>query len=111
MSDTKYVQHKSGIGEKWEIMCQNICQYGAKHEMKDAIGAHWLPKSEYVPCEPPERWEDVTSEYEAGQHCGVQTLHIPGHRGIGLLQGDRLRKIAVSNNLKQAFIIERKVQG
>lgn len=55
-----FVQHKSGQGEKWEVHDGHAVFY---ETVKKCEGFHgYLPKSEYLPCEPPERWVDVTAD-------------------------------------------------
>jgi len=61
----KYVQHKSGQGEKWQVD-----SYYDDHEMfwrvpmKPGVAdlVYRLPKSEYIECDPPEQWEECTRE-------------------------------------------------
>jgi len=61
----KWVQHKSGQGEKWQVD-----SYYDDHEMfwrvrtKPTIVdyVYRLPKSEYIECDPPEVWEECTRE-------------------------------------------------
>lgn len=59
MSVIRWVQHISGQGEKWEVT-DNSCSL-CWHTL-GGTGALHLPKSEYVLCEPPERWVDVTKD-------------------------------------------------
>ena len=59
MGSKQWVQHVSGMGEKWEVKDDEdkswwVTTLGQRHI------AYRLPKSEYRLCEPPERWEDVT---------------------------------------------------
>src|SRR6478735_292134 len=56
-----YVQHKSGIGEKWKVTIENVGQWGCCSGSQ-VFDMHWLPKYEYVLCDPPERWVDVTDQ-------------------------------------------------
>lgn len=61
---TKYVQHKSGVGEKWEVIAEhdNDAAYRVRGKRLDIHPTleHYLPKSEYLEVPAPERWEDVT---------------------------------------------------
>lgn len=64
MSESRYVQHVSGQGEKWKLWDQQhagpgFC-YWKVHSLQDYDSHTTLPKSEYRLCEPPERWVDVT---------------------------------------------------
>lgn len=59
MNRKQWVQHISGQGEKWEVMAENGQQWGLRHDVT-SIGWHFVPKSEYVLCEPLEVWKDVT---------------------------------------------------
>ena len=58
-----WVQHKSGIGEKWEVFVENQQEWCvfAKDNQSSLRGSlyHYLPNSEYVRCEAPEVWEEV----------------------------------------------------
>lgn len=51
----KWVQHISGEGRKYQVNGHNELAgvYGVD-------GGFYLPTFEYKPCDPPERWEDVT---------------------------------------------------
>lgn len=56
---TKYVQHISGKGEKWQVTTEwDDGWYGCKG--KGVV--YYLPKSEYQECSPPERWKECTRE-------------------------------------------------
>ena len=103
MSTTKWVQHISGQGEKWEYEWEGpiawICKTTGQNGMV-------LPKSEYLPCDPPELWVDVTEECGwvdpgNGERGGIS------HYGLGnavctVYAGYRLRKNGCH------FIVERK---
>ena len=56
----RWVQHKSGQGEKWEVIDSGYASISAKFPATGPTSQLILPKSEYVACDPPERWEDVT---------------------------------------------------
>lgn len=65
MEQKRYVQHKSGQGEKWEVVLE--VQNGWKVSILSGLAMGnetWFPKSEYRLCEP-EEWEDIT------EHCSV----------------------------------------
>lgn len=78
----QWVQHMSGIGEKWELAIQTgiedshiwAVQYPGK------MLPVYFPKSEYILCEPPNEWEDVTDEYQAYHHTTFMAVR----------EGDRL---------------------
>lgn len=106
---TIWVQHLSGQGEKWEVTDMGYYSWATKPN--PAMHNYYLPKSEYVECEPPERWVDVTadctvSEEGALVHAGQTKL------AFGIFpqeKGYRLRKIDCDTaNKKWAFIVERK---
>jgi hypothetical protein len=72
---TRYVQHVSGQGEKWQVASEKC---DPSNELFWTVTfpfpqSHYLrlPKSEYRLCEPPERWMDVTDECEAMEKDGV----------------------------------------
>jgi len=73
----KWVQHKSGQGEKWEVD-----SFYDDHEMfwrvpmKPGVAdlVYRLPKSEYIECDPPERWEECTREAVHVESDGSFTL-------------------------------------
>lgn len=62
-----WVQHISGQGEKWEVAAQGKSTEWAVDD-KGGTGYHYLPRSEYVPCDPPGEWEDVTGECSWEKH-------------------------------------------
>lgn len=64
---TTWVRHISGQGEKWEV---RDCEYNKGIRADYLVNSkdmsshsdtryHWLPKSEYIPCEPPEQWDEM----------------------------------------------------
>lgn len=94
----QWVQHISGQGEKWKV------------ETRDDSADTWLvlrqhqfnlflPKSEYVPCEPPQpRRVDVTAECETC--CGNGLIHNGIQLNMPITQEPQsrywLRKVLVS---------------
>ena len=123
MSD-QYVRHISGQGERWQITA-DFTGYNRESAHvdwcvhRDGYGTLFLPKSEYVLCDPPpppERWEDVTAECEAFEDDGFNGIT---HERVSRFQTTqwvhedyRLRKIALDNSLSMpgwAFVVERKV--
>lgn len=121
----QWVQHKSGIGDKWEVITNLMAiDWTVKAKVNGVV--HRLPKSEYVLCEPPkqERWVDITEECEIPnftdrQHCEVwhqgKRLFIVGNE---LVIGYRLRKVELLRAVpglpqpvnQWAFIVEKNVQ-
>ena len=68
MNDTKWVQHISGEGEKWEVTDFEEDQWMTVLATKKWGNRYFLPKSEYASCDPHARWVDVTDE------CTVETM-------------------------------------
>jgi hypothetical protein len=122
MSVKKWVQHISGQGEKWEV---RDCAYNLMEPPNDDICVinpnpgkgisryHFLPKSEYILCDPPKEWEDVTSEVEksitpGNYRCG----HIDIIGMVGAGEDYRLTKMLLEHGptatQKWAFIVERR---
>lgn len=109
----QYVQHKSGQGEKWETFGEWTAELGEFWKTHVGCGqSASLPKSEYVECDPPEVWEDVTGECHVASwgRGRPQLVHndkpIPGH-------GYRVRKVRTTvepngSTNTWAFIVERK---
>jgi hypothetical protein len=111
MKEKKWVQHISGQGEKWEVDGSaevTPCEWCVKSKLGGVRGGvHWLPKSEYVECEGPEEWEDVTERITESECKGNWKY---GHMDVvGTDGGYRLRKVKLYGCEPQwAFIIERK---
>ena len=107
---TKWVQHQSGQGEKWEVLeAQSLTSWCVRANP----GYHYLPKSEYGLCDPPEQWEDVTEECDwmnSGSACTATIYHL----GLCLTaeRGYRFRKVLLEHGptatQKWAFIVERR---
>jgi hypothetical protein len=109
MSDKKWVQHISGQGEKWEVVQDypTTSQWGVKVGKGFAAYYHWLPKSEYRLCEPPEVWVDVTDQCVITESGLVRLDHENGtHTYASSTSGYRFRKIVIPEGY--AFIVERK---
>ena len=113
MSEKRWVQHKSGQGEKWEVREdeRDFPHLWNCRDHQDNIGDLWLPKSEYVICDPPEQWEDVT---DACHQTGLilfwsqGVLDHPIYDDSGFIKKDfRFIKIDGMHN-GPAFIVERK---
>lgn len=104
----QWVQHKSGQGQKWEVVGTHPHNYEvlATHT---AGCSHWLPKSEYVLCDPPERWENITDNCEyINPLDGVARL-VHDEKPV-LAKECRIRKVPVTQvqGSHFAFIIEKK---
>lgn len=92
--EKKWVQHKSGEGEKYKVRTQ----FAAYWEASDNSQDHWylrLPIKDYVPCDPPQKWEKVpldiyaeknlvnsiTDEVLASLPSGYRWVNVPGPPG------------------------------
>jgi hypothetical protein len=96
---SKWVQHKSGQGDKWKRIDSEKNQDpkwdGWIVESKEGLGQLILPRSEYQECPAPERWIDVTG------HCnsftkGEGKATCLAHSGLDVLSRPdlyRLRKV------------------
>ena len=62
MKDKQWVCHISGQGEKWEVHEEYDDSWSVNKQSVSRSARHWLPKSEYILCEPLERWVDVTKD-------------------------------------------------
>jgi hypothetical protein len=103
----KWVQHKSGQGEKYkvvEVQDETVWRHDRPLGMADFL----LPKSEYLESSPPAiEWIDVTEEYMTngfvvGLKCSPNEWATP--------PTDRLRKIEIPYGVtkREVFIIERR---
>lgn len=113
MSERTFVQYKNDPnGTKWEVVYEDNIEY----EVRGAGVRHWIPKSDYIPCPPPERWTDVTEQCEARfEHFGGPSAVW----NVSLLMPDknegytfRLRKVLVQMEGRAgtawAFIVEKR---
>ena len=111
MTSPRYVQHFSGRGERWEL---NAAWVYNNEQHNSCWGVHtkergtlFLPKSEYVLCEPEVQWEDVTYNvfWSEDDKC---LLHDSGLRMMCTpANGYRLRKIYLSGERTCAFVVEK----
>lgn len=117
MGTKSYVQHISGQGQKWEV--DSVCgtgEYRVYAKDKTVTNYHYLPPSEFIPCDPPEEWEDVTAQCEIGHaepERGRMSIIYKDAIGVGTdifnkyqLANYRVTKIDHLHN-GPAFIIER----
>ena len=108
---SQWVQHISGQREKYRV--DDVGAY-TWHVSDPGNGYTFLfPKSEYILCDPPEVWEDVTEQCEVNHRdelrhnfgkCQAYTL-------ATILGGYRLRKVLrfAAVGLEQwGFIVEKK---
>lgn len=114
MNEKKFVQYKNDPnGTKWEV----ADELGGFWNVLGDGGYHWdFPKSDYIICAPPERWKDVTAEFDmslTGRFAALESQRITIEL-CGNVSGYRLRKVLV--NLKAqlnepsdwAFIVEKR---
>jgi hypothetical protein len=128
MEAKRWVQHISGQGAKWLVDVEGTNSWRCPHGQPVSLGYsphYFFPKSEYVLCEGPEVWVDVTHECEwvkDNVYHGKQPLAIgmAGH----IVSGYRLRKVHLLSSPKDlveisaghvkglqdcwAFIVEKK---
>lgn len=69
MSTTQWVISKyakpEDEAEKWRVVLENEYAYAATSSIyEETQYIFWLPKHEYIPTTPPERWEEVPIEGE-----------------------------------------------
>lgn len=116
---SKYVQHKSGQGEKWAVSEGGVtCWF-----VRDAYGyrnSFSLPKSEFIEVPAPEVWTDVTAECECDRlqdditHLEKVILKQNGYRlrkvrlytanpGLGSING-----VPCIGKERHAFIVEKR---
>ena len=120
MSDPKYIQHFSGKGAKWKVDREDGDELWICYACR-------FPKGEYVLCDPPEKWVDVTEGIREANYS-PKNAHPGGQSGAYVKHGDvdiahlicggqyRLRKVraiiegerAGSGSYQSAFVVERK---
>lgn len=110
----QWVQHKSGIGEKWEVGARDPSSSDTWMISRPHQFNLFLPKSEYVLCDPPQsRWVDVTAECEPC--CGNGLIHGELQLNMPITQSPqsryRLRKVLLEHGptatQKYAFVVEK----
>lgn len=114
MNMTRWVQHVSGQGAKWEV----VETKGETHTwmIKNVHGDEdylllYLPKSEYQLCAPPEVWRDVTEECELFHDTnfeGITHGRVSRFQSTQWGEGYRLRKVQAKDLYPNdwAFIVE-----
>jgi len=120
MEKKQWVQHASRQGQKWEVVGGDSYVWTVRfHEKPQPYYLH-LPKAEFYPCPPPEKWVDVTAECDVNEcngitHNGEDTFLYPyRRRKVQLFEdvseyGDRTAWGRLSAKPRYAFIIEKKV--
>jgi hypothetical protein len=92
--DSKWVQHFSGKGQKWEVAGE--VESSTRWTAYEHGVAYHLPKSEYPLCDPPDVWEDVTDQVSPS----MSWLELQHGRLITtepfMREGYRLRKVKVA---------------
>lgn len=107
---SQWVQHNNG-GEKFQLLGKDELEFTYEVSNARNIG-YSLPKSEYVICDPPEVWEDVTSEcfYEDDGAILAPSGKHGGHPIIGSLrQGEHLQVYRLVKK-DGGFHVERKAE-
>lgn len=88
----KYVRHMSGIGQTWKVLFEGNDTWWVENMNDRAINQVYLPKSEYVYCESPFSWIDVTSKCEVNSFghimCEDMNTEHPPFRRRKVQQGD-----------------------
>ena len=120
----KWVQHISGQGEKWEVTEEWTDGFHAQRKSGQVVYA--IPRSEYIPCDPPEQWEDVTGECtwsdnsyhefylkadngdRVEANCLSASLHGFWYRVRKVQLRTEYRDHALGHRLVWAFIVERR---
>lgn len=112
-SSPRWVQHVSKQGHKWEL-------YGEQHAKENGLwlvrnkphGCISLPVSEYIPCDPPEVWKDVTKECECFLGVIPNGTFQYQNRQICFGNRFRIRKVQMwrdrDGDTYDAFIVEQR---
>ena len=101
---SKWVRHLSAHGKRWKVVEHFATQaaWCVFSEPGSVEFYHYLPRSEYTLCDPPEEWEDVTAEY-ARAFLPLTIQELP----FTLQKNDRLTYHDGLHN-GPSFIIQRK---
>lgn len=114
-----WVRHISGQGEKWEVDIEGTKSWRIKLGHPQTPGCspfyYFFPKSEYIPCDPPEVWEDVTTECNFSNGClDLRESGVMPGQYIPFMPNYRLRKVltfkqcGVAGIEQWSFIVERR---
>ena len=115
---SQWVQHMSGQGEKWEVDCCLSNAVWRVHTRDTTITVfHYLPVSEYILCDPPEQWQDVTESLTMEETMwGLPRLKYPDG-AVADNTNHRFRKVEINlvgpgilNGCQKgwAFIVEKR---
>ena len=121
MSEKRYVQHVSGKGETYRVIGEVLRAWSVVMVGDTALTNWNLPKVDYLLCDPPEQWVDVTAEItidRSGRHI-LHTSYAPYI--VEVPSGYRLSKMQLFHrspascdydkyDKQWAFIVERKEQ-
>lgn len=79
--------------KKWRVAHDGPVRVSQYVVYGDTTQLHYLPKSEYAPCEPPERWVSMMEKLTKSDVEG--NWRVPGDTDdcIGVSPGYRLRKV------------------
>lgn len=112
---SKWVQHISGQGEKWEVAHEYADVWLVRFYKSDHVPDHIsLPKSEYHEVPAPEVWKDVTAECGyapprcGGLSSGMSRIYHEGHTSTVCEIYTQYKMTKVQIGERWAFIIERK---
>ena len=116
--DTRYVQHMSGQGEIFKILNLATNHCASPFSYWTTERGYLLPHSEFVRCEPPESWKNVTAECEIETEFGqIQHGDISRYCHTSHGEGYRFKKVEVTRigagvppdcEKTWAFIIEKR---
>lgn len=131
MMDQRWVQHISGQGEKWRVKdvpvnYEDHLSWCIEGNAGGFDRSFLVPTSEYVLCDPPERWVDVTEKCKVNTHGTLVHFDGADHSINGVIltvqEGYRLRKVPrlysgealeklppITPTDKWAFIVEKMV--
>lgn len=124
MTETKWVQHKSGAGPKYRLANTFRGSWTVWRVPDDLSNMTYeLPLDEYQACDPPEKWENVSGECRSTRLLSGVFCFSHGHNealGADCNDDYQVRKVPVvfpdphgrANVLESggyAFIVERRV--
>lgn len=103
---SQWVQYKNDPnGKKWEVEVEWDDYYAVKVISHGVLAIRNLPKDEYIPCDPPERWEVCTRDRVGLSENGAVLVagRLPVHVSAGY-------RWAWSEKDPDALIIQRRVR-
>lgn len=99
---TQWVRSKyDETAPKWKVSTNGVSAYHARMDGGDVL--YDLPKSEYIPCAPPEQWQECTREVVKVDTDGRLRVH-----GVLIALSWDNERWAWKGH---ALVIERKVEG